>query len=184
MDLGLESRWALISGSHRGTGQIIAARLASEQAKVIVHGFSESEARSSAIEIQAQHYVFGDLRTPEGAARVKEQVDSFTDSLDILVNNYGEAEPGKWFSTNERDWLRTYEKNVLSAMHMVTHFAPAMREQGWGRIIQLSTVGTLSPNSRMPHYYASKAALVNFGLSLAKELSCSGVTVNTVSPEL
>ncbi|HBC55523.1 MAG TPA: 3-oxoacyl-ACP reductase [Gammaproteobacteria bacterium] len=184
MELGLQQRWALITGSHRGTGEVIAACLAAEQANVIVHGFGESEARSSAQEIGVQHYVFGDLRTPKGAASIYEQVLSITETLHILVNNYGEAEPGKWFQTSETDWLRVYEKNVLSAMHMVNQFAPAMREQGWGRIIQLSTIGALTPNSRMPHYYASKAALVNFSLSLAKELSCSGVTVNCVSPGL
>jgi 3-oxoacyl-[acyl-carrier protein] reductase len=67
---------------------------------------------------------------------------------------------------------------------MVHSFAAGMGERGWGRIIWLGTVGALRPAARMPHYYASKATLANVCVSLAKELSGSGITVNLVSPGL
>ena len=61
---------------------------------------------------------------------------------------------------------------------------PIMRDRGWGRIIQLGTIGSHQPNAIMPHYYAAKGALATMGVSLARELSGTGVTVNTVAPGL
>ena len=77
-----------------------------------------------------------------------------------------------------------YQHNVLSAAGLCRAFSPAMRRKGWGRIVQLGTIGSHQPNNIMPHYYAAKGALATMTVSLTKELSGSGVTVNTVSPGL
>ena len=101
--------------------------------------------------------------------------------VDCLVNNYGVAEGGTWESGTE-DWIDIYQKNVLSGVRLVHALTPGMKARGWGRVIFLSTVGYVRPNSRMPHYYASKTALINMTVSLAKELANTGITVNCVSP--
>ena len=181
MELGLAGRRVLVTGSYRGTGAATARVLASEGAHVIVHGFELEAAEAVASGIRRDgcqaSAVAGDIRTDDGAARVIEAVAA----VDVLVNNYGVAEGGSWQSPTE-DWVDLYQKNVLSAVRMTQGLVPGMREKGFGRVIFLSTIGTHRPAARMPHYYASKTALLNVTLSLAKELAGTGVTVNVVSP--
>ena len=181
MELELEGRSALVTGSYRGTGEGVAKVMAREGAKVWVHGFEAEPAEAVAAEIRATggsaEAVVGDIRTDAGGDEVARVVGA----VDILVNNYGVAEGGSWESETE-DWIDIYQKNVLSGVRLVHAFAPGMKERGWGRVIFVSTVGYARPNSRMPHYYASKSALVNMTVSLAKELSNTGITVNCVSP--
>ena len=80
-------------------------------------------------------------------------------SIDILVNNYGTAGPGRWDDAGTDAWLGMYQHNVLSAQRLIRALLPAMRTRKWGRIINLGTVGSTRPAARMPHYYASKGAL-------------------------
>jgi len=181
VDLGLTGRRALVTGSHRGTGEATARILAQEGAHVLVHGFEQTAAEAVAASIRGTGgeatAVSGDLQTDEGAAEVARAAGD----VEILVNNYGVAEGGSWASPTA-DWIDSYQKNVLCAVRMVQAFTPGMRERGFGRVIFLGTVGTQRPAARMPHYYASKTALVTVMVSLAKELADSGITVNLVSP--
>lgn len=181
MDLELSGKRALVTGSYRGTGAGIARVLAREGATVWIHGFeidaAEAVARSIREEGLDAHAVEGDIRNDEGARDVASTIGE----IDVLVNNYGVAEGGSWESPTA-DWIDIYQKNVLSGVRFVHALTPGMRERGWGRVIFVSTVGYVRPNARMPHYYASKTALVNMTVSLAKELAGTGVTVNCVSP--
>ena len=104
--------------------------------------------------------------------------------VDILVNNYGTVERSRWQDSSEQDWLLAYQQNVLSAQRLIQHFLPAMQQKRWGRIINLGTIGSTSPNSRNPAYYSAKGALATMTVSLAKEVGDSGVGVNLVSPGL
>lgn len=188
MDLKLHGRVALVTGSYRGTGRGVANVLAREGATVIVHGFEQSSADAVADELREAGgdaiAVSGDIRTDAGAREVADRVLAATQHVDILVNNYGVAEGGSWGESDADDWVDAYQKNVLSGVRLVRSFVPGMKERGWGRVIFVGTVGAARPGPRMPHYYASKAALTNMALSLAKDLANTGVTVNTVSPGL
>jgi len=184
MELELEGRSALVSGSYRGTGLIIAAQLAREGARVFVHGFTQAQAAAACAEIGAGHPVAGDLGTEAGADAIVAACHAVVDHVDILVNNYGTAAAGRWDTTDEAAWLDMYQKNVLSAQRLIRRLLPEMRSQGWGRVINLGTVGSTRPNARMPHYYAAKGALATMTISLAKEVAGTGVRVNLVSPGL
>lgn len=182
MNLALEGRTALVSGSHRGTGLIIAERLAEEGARVLVHGLEAGQAEAAVAELGRGTAVTGDITTDAGAAALAAACAGET--VDILINNYGTADAGSWLESDSDDWITAYQKNVLSAQRLIRHFLPAMRERGWGRIINLGTVGSTRPAARMPHYYAAKGALATATVSLAQEAAGSGVRVNLVSPGL
>jgi 3-oxoacyl-[acyl-carrier protein] reductase len=188
VDLGLKGKVALVTGSYRGTGAGIAAALAEEGARVFVHGFEPGQPEPVAERLREAGYdalpVVGDIRNDEGAEEVASRVLADGGRVDILVNNYGVAERGKWLDSSMEDWVDMYQKNVLSGVRLVKRLTPGMRERGWGRVVWLGTIGALRPAARMPHYYASKAVLPNVCVSLAKELSGTGITVNLVSPGL
>jgi 3-oxoacyl-[acyl-carrier protein] reductase len=186
VQLGLEDKVALVTGSYRGTGSAIAEGLAREGATVLVHGFQAGQPdavvdRLKAANLRA-HGIVGDLLHDSGAQDACDQARKLAGRIDILVNNYGVAEGGSWTKSTTADWVDLYQKNVLSGVRMVNLLAEDMRAASWGRIIWLGTVGSMRPAARMPHYYASKAVLPNLCVSLAKELAQTGITVNVVSP--
>ena len=184
MDLQLSGRTALVTGAHRGTGQVIAARLAAEGANVLVHGFTLDQAQDACRTNESGHPVAGDLTTESGADQVLAQCHARFPRIDILVNNYGTTSPGRWDDADEAAWLDMYQRNVLSAQRLIRRLLPEMRSAGWGRIINLGTVGSTRPNARMPHYYAAKGALATLTVGLAKEVAGTGIRVNLVSPGL
>ncbi len=188
MDLGLDGKVALVTGSYRGTGSGIAEVLAREGATVLVHGFESGQPGPVVERLREAgldaHEIVGDIATEEGADRAVSQTLERCGHVDVLVNNYGVAEAGTWLDSPSQDWIDIYQKNVMSGVRLVRAFCPGMRERRWGRIIWLGTIGSIRPAARMPHYYASKAVIPNLCVSLAKELADTGITVNVVSPGL
>lgn len=180
MDLQLHNRTALVTGSYRGTGLIIAQALLKEGATVLVHGLEAGQAQAAVSDIGGGVPVTGDITNDAGAAALVE--DTAGHDVDFLINNYGTASPGTWQDSDAQAWIEDYQKNVLSAQRMVRAYLPGMQARGDGRIINLGTVGSTRPNSRMPGYYSAKGALATMTVSLAKEVGASGVRVNLVSP--
>jgi NAD(P)-dependent dehydrogenase (short-subunit alcohol dehydrogenase family) len=142
----------------------------------------KGQAEEAVAELGAGIPVTGDIVTDAGADQLAGQCAPH--AVDILVNNYGMADPGSWVASTADDWIVAFQKNVLSAQRMVRHCLGHMRQQQWGRIINLGTVGSTRPNSRMPGYYAAKGALATMTVSLAKEVGAQGIRVNLVSPGL
>lgn len=189
MDLGLEKRTVLVSGSHRGTGEATARAFARAGAQVIVHGPQaggpqEDIARALGDAGLRARAVSGDLTTDAGADEVASALDDAELEVDVLINNLGAPASGRWFDAPSEAWLETYDVNTLSAVRLIQRLVPGMQQRRFGRVIQVATIGTLRPNARMPHYYAAKSALAAITVSLAKEVAGSGVTVNTLSPGL
>lgn len=184
MDLRLNDKTALISGSSRGTGEAIARALANEGVRVAIHSNLVGESEPIAAGITGAVSVWGDLTCDDGAQQVIAQTLDQLGSVDILINNYGTAAAGFWGKSSSQDWLDMYQKNVLSASRLIQGLLPTLKSHAWGRIINLGTIGSHQPNSIMPHYYAAKGALATLGVSLTKELANTGITVNTVSPGL
>lgn len=182
LDLHLDNKNVLVTGGNRGTGFVIANRFLNEGANVFFHGFTEDAALKAVDDAGGGHAIWGDITTDVGAAEVFAQVNKIANHLDILINNYGEAQRGHWGSATSTDWLRLYEINTLSVVRMIELFMPDMPRGG--RIINLGTIGSTRPNKIMPHYYAAKGALANLTVSLAKEAGPKGITVNLVSPGL
>lgn len=185
MDMGLEGKRALVTGSSAGLGRAAVRMLASEGVGVVVHGRDEARARAVADDILAAggqaDIAVGDLTTDKGADAVVQQALS-SGRVDILVNNAGSYDQVSWTDADPDVWSRTYEANVLSGVRMIRRLVPTMREQGWGRVIQIGGGLAIQPMAVQPHYNATLAARHNLAVSLARELRGSGVTSNTVAP--
>jgi 3-oxoacyl-[acyl-carrier protein] reductase len=186
MDLGLDGKVALVTGSYRGTGAGIARVLAAEGAVVLVHGLEPGQADGTVRDIsEAGHEcrdVVGDLRTEEGTGTLVAAVRDAVDAVDIVINNYGIAEGSDWESSDTASWHASYDTNVVTAVRVTQAFLPDMRDNRWGRVVFVSTVGATRPGDQIPEYYVAKGALPSMTVSLAKHLAGSGITVNCVSP--
>jgi 3-oxoacyl-[acyl-carrier protein] reductase len=189
MDLQLVGKRALVTGSSIGIGEGIARRLAAEGALVILHGRNVARLGKIADDIRASGgeaaYIVGDLESDEGAAAVAAWAAEPFNGVDILVNNAGGRRPGApndWFDIELGDWTGTFNQNVLSAVRMIKALAGPMKERGWGRIVNISSMAGQSTSGVLAEYAAAKAAINNLTLGLAKVLAMSGVTANSVSP--
>jgi NAD(P)-dependent dehydrogenase (short-subunit alcohol dehydrogenase family) len=186
MDLHLTGKRALVTGSTAGIGQSIARVLAREGARVLVHGRREADAGRVVADIERNGgravAVTGDVSNDEGVRRIVTGVEA-AGGIDILVNNAGVWDGRGWMEVEPSDWTSLYETNVVSAVRLIRAFLPVFKEAGWGRFIQMASgVATAPTPGREPHYAATKAALVNLTVGLAKELAGSGVTANAISP--
>jgi 3-oxoacyl-[acyl-carrier protein] reductase len=186
VDLGLDGKVALVTGSYRGTGAGIARVLAAEGATVLVHGLVPGQADGTVATIVAAggrgHAVSGDIRSDDGTAALVASARAVVDRVDIVVNNYGVAEGSDWDTSHTQSWHGSYDTNVVTAVRVAQAFLPAMRAAHWGRVVFVSTVGATRPGDRIPEYYAAKGALPSIAVSLAKHVAGTGITVNCVSP--
>lgn len=190
MDLQLKGKRALVTGSSSGIGEAIAHVLAEEGASVVVHGRSVERAAAVRDAIVAAggtaHAVTGDLSVAETVEQVAREVTAALGGVDILINNSGGTVSSDgaldWFGSPIGDWARCFQSNVVAAVHLVHLLSPAMRANGWGRIIQIGSVVATDPVAGNADYAATKAAMVNLTLSLSKSLRNTGITVNAISP--
>ncbi|HEV2851184.1 MAG TPA: SDR family NAD(P)-dependent oxidoreductase [Thermoanaerobaculia bacterium] len=179
-------RVALVTGAFRGFGFSTAERLASRGASVAVHVRDSARAETAARRLGDRGFaVSGDLESPaELPSIVGRALDRFG-RLDILVNNAAVALSTRFESITEEEWRRTFEVNVTAAFLLIRAAVPAMREQRYGRIVNLSsTAGKTVSTLGGAHYTASKAALLGLTRAAAKELGPYGITVNAVCPGL
>jgi len=184
MDLQLENRHALITGSTAGIGFAIARGLAAEGARVTLTGRTQASVdaalarlRDSVPRAQAEG-IAADCATAAGADAVFGRVPD----VDILVNNLGIYERKPFFEIPDTDWLRLFEVNVLSGVRFARRYAAPMAKRGWGRVLFISSESALNIPREMIHYGMTKAAQLAISRGLAIELTGTGVTVNTVLP--
>lgn len=188
MDLQLDGKKVLVTGSSKGIGAGIANKFALEGAIVIVHGRDRIQADQVAHAIVRQggraHVVLGDLTDDRAVERLLNEASRHAGAIDILVNNAGGSGPVKeeWSATQPATWAATYDRNVLAALRVTTHLLPGMRQAGWGRIINISSLAATMPPAGGPDYAACKAAINAMTVSLAKAVAAEGITVNAISP--
>ena len=186
MDMQLQGKRALVTGSTDGIGEAIATALAREGARVVIHGRSADKAKRVAEAIAkaggAAAVALGDLANDADADRVAKEALAAFGGIDILVNNLGAFPQKPWLETTAAEWNELYNQNVGSMVRMITRLVPAMKERGWGRAIQMASAGGSLPVANMGNYATTKAANVMLTVSLAKELAGTGVTANSVSP--
>jgi NAD(P)-dependent dehydrogenase (short-subunit alcohol dehydrogenase family) len=179
MDLQLEGKLALVSGSTAGIGHAIAATLLQEGARVIVNGRTQAAVDKAVGEFGGKALGFaGDLSTAAAAEAVARK---FPD-VEILVNNLGIFEPKDFADIPDADWLRFFEVNVLSGIRLARLYLPAMRRANWGRIIFISSESGVQIPAEMIHYGMTKTAQLAVSRGLAEAVAGTGITVNSVLP--
>ncbi len=184
MDLQLDGRRALVTGSTLGIGFAISKALAQEGAQVIVNGRTVQKVNDAKERIAAEvpnvrvQGVAADLSTADGASRV---IEAFPD-LDILINNVGIFEPQPFEQISDDDWLRFLQVNVMSGVRLSRHYLPQMKLRNWGRIVFVSSESAVNIPAEMIHYGVTKTAQVALARGLAETTLGTGVTVNSVLP--
>jgi NAD(P)-dependent dehydrogenase (short-subunit alcohol dehydrogenase family) len=178
MNLQLEGKTALVTGSTAGIGLAIARALAKENAVVIVNGRSEDRVEKAVRASGAAHGIAADLGTEAGASTVTARFPA----VDILVNNLGIFEPKPFEQISDDDWKRFFEVNVLSGVRLSRHYVGPMKQRNWGRIVFISSESALQIPAEMIHYGMTKTAQLAISRGLAETTAGTAVTVNAVVP--
>ena len=179
MNLQLENKTALVTGSTKGIGFAIARLLAAEGARVIVNGRGADSTRQAAEKIgHGARGVAADVSTAAGCAALIRQAPS----VDMLVNNAGVFEPKPFTEIPDADWERFYQLNVMSGVRLSRAYLPGMLQRNWGRIIFISSESGVQIPEEMIHYGMTKAAELALVNGLAQLTRGTGVTVNAVLP--
>ena len=178
MNLQLEGKSALVTGSTAGIGLAIATVLAREGAKVIVNGRTQQRVDKAVEQSGAAHGIAADLGTEAGARATIERFPV----VDILVNNLGIFEPKPFEQIPDDDWRRFFEVNVLSGVRLSRHYIGPMKQKNWGRIVFISSESGLQIPAEMIHYGMTKTAQIAIARGLAESVAGTGVTVNSVLP--
>jgi NAD(P)-dependent dehydrogenase (short-subunit alcohol dehydrogenase family) len=183
MDLQLNGKLALVSGSTAGIGYAIAETLVAEGARVIVNGRKQAGVDAALASIRKATNkdaigFAGDLSQAVVAdALLKKHPD-----IEILVNNLGIFEPKPFEEIPDADWMRFFDVNVLSGARLARLVLPAMRRANWGRIIFISSESGMQIPAEMVHYGMTKAAQIAVARGIAEATAGSGITVNSVLP--
>jgi len=184
----LQDKVAVVTGASRGIGRAIAETLAAEGAKVLVNYHANAAAAEAVVaairerggEALAVQADVSDLAAAD--ALIKAALDAYG-QIDILVNNAGTTRDTLLMSMKEEQWdvvLATNLKSVFNTCKAVTR--PMLRRKQGGRIINISSVSGIVGQPGQTNYAASKAGIIGFSKSLAKELGSRGITVNVVAP--
>jgi 3-oxoacyl-[acyl-carrier protein] reductase len=182
-----ENQVAIVTGAGRGIGHAIALRLAQEGARVASVSRTEANAQKTAAEIDAARpdaakaYAV-DVSDHAAVQTAGEQILKDFGRVDILINNAGVTRDGLAMRMSQEDWDTVLSTNLKGAFNFSQAVMRGMIKQRSGRIINISSVSGLSGNAGQTNYAASKAGLIGFTKSLARELASRGITVNAVAP--
>jgi NAD(P)-dependent dehydrogenase (short-subunit alcohol dehydrogenase family) len=183
MDLQLNDKTALVTGSTAGIGLEIARKLATEGANVIVTGRSQSKLDLAVASIKASggKRVTGAL-TDAATAQGADVLRKAANEVDILVNNLGIYESKPFADISDEDWRSFFEVNVLGGARLARQYFPGMLKRNQGRIIFVSSETALAVAGDMIHYAMTKTAQLSISRGLAQLTKGTNVTVNSVLP--
>jgi len=182
----LGNQIAVVTGAGRGIGRAIALRFAAEGADVVCVSRTVDNSEKVAAEIRAlgrRAWAFAvDVSDPVAVAAAAERILTEAGRVDVLVNNAGVTKDGLLMRMSEADWDTVLNTNLRGAFVFTKAFTRSFLKQRSGRIINIASVIGLIGNAGQCNYAASKAGLIGFTKSIAKEFGSRGVTCNAIAP--
>ncbi len=182
MNLELQNKTALVTGSTAGIGLAIATSLAREEATVIINGRTKKRVNDAIKQIRSQ---YSDARLEPLVADVSESsavastIRQFP-KVDILINNVGIGELKPFEKISDNDWSKLIETNFMSGVRLSRFYLPLMKKQDWGRIIFISSESGVNIPSNMIHYGVTKTMQIALARGLAETTAGTAVTVNSI----
>ena len=187
MDLGIQNRVALVLASSKGLGKAVAMELAKEGAKVIICGTDEAALKATEAEIMAiapnkvVSFVCDLTHENQRKKLVAQSVQAFG-NIDILVTNTGGPAAGPFEQFTLEDWKHIYNLLFLSAVDIIQQVLPGMKQNGFGRILTITSVAVKQPADNLISSNAVRTSLLGLVKSLSNEVAAYGITVNNLLP--
>ena len=182
----LQNQVAVVTGAGRGIGRAIALKFAQEGADVVCVSRTLENSQKVAEEVRAlgrKSWAFAvDVGDSKAVAEAAEKILVEAGRVDILVNNAGVTRDGLVMRMSDEDWDTVLNTNLKGAFAFTKGFARAFAKQRSGRIINVASVIGLMGNGGQANYAASKAGLIGFTKSVAREFATRGITVNALAP--
>ena len=182
MNLGLQGKLAVVTGSTAGIGYAIAVALADEGARVVINGRTQGRVDAALAKLRLRDRgaeflgVAADLGTVAGVETLGKEISN----ADILVNNLGIFEIKPFLEIPDADWFRFFEVNVMSGIRLSRYYLPGMLSKNWGRIIFITSESAQNIPVEMVHYGMTKTAQIAVARGIAESVAGTGVTVNAV----
>ena len=181
------SKVAFITGATRGIGKAIALELAKEGYNIALNYRTENEAlenlKKEISEIGVECYpVQGDVSKAEDAERMTKEIIEHFEQIDVLVNNAGITKDNLILRMKEEEFTDVINVNLVGTFNITKNVIKYMTKKRYGKIINLSSVVGISGNAGQSNYAASKAGIIGFTKSIAKELASRNITANAVAP--
>lgn len=187
VSVDLAGQVAVVTGASRGIGRATALALARQGAVVVVNYHHQQTAAQDVVEAIARQggtaIAYGaDVRDATAVQEMVEATLALRGRLDIWVNNAGVVADGPFLRLTDAEWSFVLETNLTAVFQCCQAILPTMREQHYGRIINVSSLAGLAGNVGQANYAAAKAGIIGFSRSLAREVAPDGITVNVVAP--
>jgi 3-oxoacyl-[acyl-carrier protein] reductase len=182
VELGLEDRVCVVTGSTAGIGLETARLLAAEGAKVVVTGRDQERVDAARAEVGAALGVAADLSAPEAPGELIVHAEAELGQVDCLVNNVGIAVQVGFDELTDEDWQSMWQLNVMSYVRAIQAVLPGMRGRGSGRIVNVSSTAGKRPSTSMPNYSVTKAAVLSLSRLVADLYAGDGILCNAVTP--
>lgn len=183
MNLGIEGKVALVMGASKGLGRATAAALAREGARVAMASSSQERIEHAAAEVGSGALgLAADTQAVEQLPALVERVTDALGPVEILVTNTGGPPLGEPLSFERAQWEAAYRSLVLAPLALIEAVTPAMRERGWGRIVNVTSTSTKEPIPGLMLSNSHRVATVGAFKTLSRELARDGVLLNSVAP--
>ncbi|GAB4185128.1 MAG: 3-oxoacyl-[acyl-carrier-protein] reductase [Calditrichia bacterium] len=184
--MNIKDKVAVVTGSTRGIGRAVAVKLGSAGATVVVSGRNEQLINEVVSEINNNGGnalgVAADISQFDDAKKLIDTTIKEFGRIDILVNNAGVTRDNLLALMKEEDWDTVMNINLKGAFNCVKNVIRPMMKQRWGRIINITSVVGITGNAGQANYASSKAGLIGFTKSVAKELAGRNITCNAIAP--
>ena len=185
-NMNLKDHVAIITGGARGIGKAISQSLAQDGAHLVISDVNLQEAKQTAEALASPEHrclaVEANVADGKAVAEMVDQAVREFGRIDILINNAGITRDGLLLRMKEEDWDLVLNVNLKGAFHCTKAVLPSMSKRRGGRIVNIASIVGVMGNAGQANYAASKAALIGFTKSVAREYASRGITVNAVAP--